>query len=48
LAGYLLPFPLRAEQRDLLLKQLQPAQSKAEKIKILTAGIMSLPEYQLS
>ncbi|MCY7359849.1 MAG: DUF1800 domain-containing protein [Rudanella sp.] len=48
LATYLLPFPLRAEQRDLLLKQLKPAQTQSEKIKTLTVGIMSLPEYQLS
>lgn len=48
LAQYLLPFPLRAEQRDLLLKQVQSTQSQSEKIKTLTVGIMSLPEYQLS
>lgn len=48
LALYLLPFPLRPEQRDLLLKQVKPGQSQSEKIKILTVGIMSLAEYQLS
>ena len=48
LATYLLPFPLRSEQRELLLKQLKPGQSQSEKIKTLTVGIMSLPEYQLS
>lgn len=48
LAAYLLPFPLQNEQRTLLLKQLKPGQSQAEKIKTLTVGIMSLPEYQLS
>jgi len=48
LAAYLLPFPLQNEQRALLLKQLKPGQSQSEKIKTLTVGIMSLPEYQLS
>ena len=48
LATYLLPFPLRPEQRELLLKQLKSGQSQSEKIKTLTVGIMSLPEYQLS
>lgn len=48
LATYLLPFPLRPEQRTLLLKQLKSEQAQLDKIKTLTVGIMSLPEYQLS
>lgn len=48
LALYLLPFPLRPEQRDLLQKQLKSGQSKSDQIKTLAAAIMSLPEYQLS
>ncbi|WP_019989269.1 DUF1800 domain-containing protein [Rudanella lutea] len=48
LATYLLPLPLRPEQRNLLLKQLKPGQDTSETIKTLTAAIMALPEYQLS
>lgn len=48
LALYLLPFSLRPEQRTLLQKQLKTEQSQLDKIKTLTVGIMSLPEYQLS
>ncbi|TAE33546.1 MAG: DUF1800 domain-containing protein [Cytophagales bacterium] len=48
LATYLLPFPLRPDQRTLLLKQVKLAQTQTETIRTLTAAIMALPEYQLS
>ncbi|GAB4028335.1 DUF1800 domain-containing protein [Spirosoma koreense] len=44
----LLPFPLRPEQRTLLEKQTKPGQARSEKIHVLTATLMSLPEYQLT
>ena len=48
LATVLLPFPLRPEQRQLLETQVKPEQSRPERIRTLTAAIMSLPEYQLT
>lgn len=48
IAGVLLPFPLRTDQRILLEKQLKPDQSRTEQIHTLTAALMSLPEYQLT
>ncbi len=52
IAGTLLPFPLRAEQQLLIEKQTKPGlngldQTRSERIYILTAALMSLPEYQL-
>ncbi|UFH56244.1 DUF1800 family protein [Spirosoma sp. KNUC1025] len=44
----LLPFPLRSDQRILLENQLKPNQTRSERIHILTAALMSLPEYQLT
>ncbi|MBD2701131.1 DUF1800 domain-containing protein [Spirosoma sp. BT702] len=44
----LLPFPLRAEQRSIVEKQTKPDQTRSERIRALTAALMSLPEYQLT
>ena len=44
----LLPFPLGADQRVLLEKQVKPGQTRSEHIQTLTTALMSLPEYQLS
>lgn len=48
LATYLLPYPLRPEQRQLLTSLTKSDQSRSERIRALTVGLMSLPEYQLS
>lgn len=48
LADVLLPFPLRPDQRTLVLNQTKPDQPPTERIRSLTAALMSLPEYQLS
>ena len=48
LATYLLPYPLQAEQRQIMQKLLKPDQTHSEHIRTLTAAMMSLPEYQLS
>jgi len=48
LAAVLLPFPLRPEQRTLVNTQLKPGQTQPERVRTLTAALMSLPEYQLS
>lgn len=48
LATYLLPYPLRPEQQQLIETQIKPEQSRSERIHALTAALMSLPEYQLS
>ena len=48
LAAFLLPFPLRPDQRVLIEKQAKPGQSRSEQIRALTAALMSLPEYQLT
>lgn len=48
LAVTLLPFSLGIDQRIVLEKQVKPNQSRSERIQILTAALMSLPEYQLT
>jgi uncharacterized protein (DUF1800 family) len=48
LAAFLLPFPLRPDQRVLIEKQAKLGQSRSEQIRALTAALMSLPEYQLT
>ncbi|MCX6214790.1 DUF1800 domain-containing protein [Spirosoma sp.] len=48
LAVTLLPFPLRPDQRTILESQLKPGQTPSERIRTLTAAIMSLPDYQLT
>lgn len=48
LAAVLLPFPLKPEQKTLLLKQAGIAQTRSERIRTLTTAVMSLPEYQLT
>lgn len=48
LTAALLPFPLRPDQRIVLESQLKPGQTRPERIHMLTAAIMSLPEYQLT
>ena len=48
IAATLLPFSLRPEQLTLLEKQTNPAQTRSERIRALTAALMSLPEYQLT
>ncbi|SFD15169.1 DUF1800 domain-containing protein [Spirosoma endophyticum] len=48
IAATLLPFPLRPDQLPLLEKQTNPAQTRSERIRALTAALMSLPEYQLT
>ena len=48
LAAVLLPFPLKADQRILIEKQTTAGQSRPERIRTLTAALMSLPEYQLT
>lgn len=47
LAACLLPFPLKADQKTLLLKQLRPGQTEPEQIRTLATAMMSLPEFQL-
>jgi uncharacterized protein (DUF1800 family) len=44
----LLPLPLRPDQRTLIDNQARTAPNRSERIRSLTASIMSLPEYQLS
>ena len=48
LASFLLPLPLRPDQRILIEQQAKPGQSRSEQIRTLTAALMSLPEYQLT
>ena len=48
LAAVLLPFPLRPDQRTLVYSQIKTEQTHPERIRTLTAALMSLPEYQLS
>ncbi len=48
LATCLLPYPLQPVQQQLLLKTVKPDQTHSERIRTLTAALMSLPEYQLS
>jgi uncharacterized protein (DUF1800 family) len=48
IAGTLLPFALRSDQRTLIDNQVKDVASRSERIRSLTASIMSLPEYQLS
>lgn len=47
LAACLLPFPLKPDQKTLLLKQLNPGQAEPEQIRTLAIAMMSLPEFQL-
>lgn len=47
LAQFLLPQPLDARQRELVQKQVKPNSSRSERLRSLTASLMSLPEYQL-
>jgi uncharacterized protein (DUF1800 family) len=44
----LLPFPLNPDQRTFLDHQTKPGQTRIERIRTLTAALMSLPEYQLT
>ncbi len=48
LAAVLLPFPLRPDQRTLIDTQIKSGQTQSERIRLLTAALMSLPEYQLT
>ncbi len=48
IAEVLLPLPLRPDQRTLIDNQAASATTRSERIRSLTASIMSLPEYQLS
>ncbi len=48
LAAVLLPFALRPDQRALIDNQIKSGQTHSERIRLLTAALMSLPEYQLS
>lgn len=48
IAEALLPLPLRPDQRTLIDNQAASATNRSERIRSLTASIMSLPEYQLS
>ena len=48
LAAVLLPFPLRPDQRTLIDSQTKSGKTQSERICLLTASLMSLPEYQLS
>ncbi len=48
IAAVLLPFPLRPDQRTLLERQTKSGQTRPERIHMLTAALMSLPEYQLT
>ena len=48
LAAFLLPFPLRPDQRILIEKQTKTGKSRSEQIRMVTAALMSLPEYQLT
>ena len=47
LAYFLLQQPLGAGQRAAVVKRLKPDSSRSEQIKVLTASLMALPEYQL-
>ena len=47
LAAYLLQQPLGKTQRTLVLQRVKPGSDHSEQIRILTAAIMALPEYQL-
>lgn len=47
LATYLLQQPLGAAQRAAVVKRVKPDSSRSEQIRLLTATIMALPEYQL-
>ncbi len=47
LAHFLLQQPLGAPQREAVVKRIKPDSSRSEQIKLLTAAIMALPEYQL-
>ena len=47
LARFLLQQPLGAPQRGAVMKRLKPDSSRSEQIKLLTASLMALPEYQL-
>lgn len=47
LATYLLQQPLGTAQRAAIVSRLKPEISRSEQIKLLTASIMALPEYQL-
>ncbi|NID10899.1 DUF1800 domain-containing protein [Fibrivirga algicola] len=47
LAHFLLQQPLGATQRAAVIKRLKPDSSRSEQIKVLTASLMALPEYQL-
>ncbi len=47
LATFLLQQPLGAPQRAEVVKRLKPGSSRIEQIRLLTATLMALPEYQL-
>jgi hypothetical protein len=47
LAECLLPWPLKPDQKTLLLQQLKPNQTEPEQIRTLALAIMALPEFQL-
>lgn len=47
LANFLLQQPFGALQRAAVMKRLKPDSSRSEQIRLLTATIMALPEYQL-
>lgn len=47
LAAYLLQQPLGAPQRAAVISRLKPDSLRSEQIRLLTATIMALPEYQL-
>ncbi|QJD78557.1 DUF1800 domain-containing protein [Spirosoma rhododendri] len=48
IAGALLPFALRPDQRTLIVSQAGTANDRSQRIRSLTVSIMALPEYQLS
>ncbi|UHG91043.1 DUF1800 domain-containing protein [Spirosoma oryzicola] len=48
IASTLLPFPLKADQRLLIDRQMSVIQDRSGRIHALTAALMSLPEYQLT
>ena len=47
LAAFLLQQPLGTPQRAEVVKRIKPGSTRSEQIKMLTATIMALPEYQL-
>ncbi|MEZ0542436.1 DUF1800 domain-containing protein [Fibrella arboris] len=47
LANYLLQQPLGTVQRAAVMKRVKPDSSRSEQIRMLTASIMALPDYQL-